>query len=267
MIAEIPEIFFSLEQKRFRHIRAIFDSYSLPYRQHSDPDYRAHILLKYEHIERVCQEMSGISRYFNMSEEEQAFTQSIALLHDIGRFEQFDTYGTYADAQSENHAAMAIRIIKETGLADEFDEIQFHLLERAILNHNLPVLDQHEDVQCRFYSGMMRDSDKLDIWRVTLQYNIFHTIKSEDFPSTYKVPEKLLTCFREQRIIPLTQVDSFYDSILFRLSWVYDLNFPYTLQEFNQREICPKLLAKLPPSSELENITMLVNDYIRQSLK
>lgn len=267
MKVELPEKFCSIEPERLQRIRAIYESYLLPFRRHNDPAYRDHILLKYEHIYRVCQEMEGISRYFNMNEKEQAFTQSIALLHDLGRFEQFDKYGTYADAESENHAAMAIRIIRQTGIVQEFTKSQFHILERTILNHNLPALDGSDETDVRFYSGLMRDSDKLDIWRVSLEYNIFHKLESADFPTEYKVSEELLACFRDQQIIPLKQVRSFYDSILFRLSWVYDLNFSYTLKEFSKREICAKILAKLPPSAELESIRGLVNDYIRESLK
>jgi len=42
-----------------------------------------------------------------------AFAEVIAWLHDIGRFEQFDRYRTFADAESENHAQIALRVIEK----------------------------------------------------------------------------------------------------------------------------------------------------------
>ena len=119
----------------------------------------------------------------------------------------------------------------------------------------------------RFYSGLLRDADKLDIWRVSLEYNIFHKLRTGDFPDRYEVPKELMECFSEGSIIRIEQVKSFYDSILLRLSWLYDLNFKVTLEEFSRRNIPARLLEKLPDSPDLRLIQEHVERYLSQRLK
>jgi hypothetical protein len=140
------------------------------------------------------------------------------------------------------------------------------IIYRAILNHNLPRIPKHEPHIVRYYSQLLRDADKLDIWRVSIEMNIFHKIKTEVQPDVYDVPEDLLQCFENDKIIVLDQVHSFYDSILFRVSWIYDLNFSYSIQQVKKRGIADRLIAKLPHSQALEKILAMVHSYMNRVL-
>ena len=42
--------------------------------------------------------------------------EAIAVLHDIGRFEQFFRYHTYSDSASVDHARLGADIIERTGI-------------------------------------------------------------------------------------------------------------------------------------------------------
>lgn len=227
-----------------------------------EEEYDNHIQLKEEHTGRVCAEIRLLGESQDMSEEELAFIEILAWLHDIGRFEQFDKYGTFADAESEDHTQIAIRVIEKLDLLKHFTLLQQEVIIKTILNHNLPQLSNTDPFLIDYYSRMLRDADKLDIWRVSLEYNIFHKLKTETFPDHYQVPKNMLQCFEESKIIKLKSVDSFYDSILFRLSWIYDLSFPHSFKMVQERDIIPKLLGKLPFSPELERISILSNKYI-----
>ena len=244
----------------------MFDAYAIPFLSHENEVCRQHIRLKYEHILHVCDEIQLLGRSFNMDPEELAFALSIALVHDIGRFEQFVKYGTYADAESESHALISVRIMDEIGISEKLAPEQIEVIRQSVLNHSKPAIPESATGQIRFYSGLLRDADKLDIWRVSFEYNIFHKLRNGEFPEKYQVPKELLECFSEGRIIRLGQVKSFYDSILFRLSWVYDLNFNLTLKEFNKRNISASLLDKLPDSPDLRVIQEHVDSYLLQRL-
>ena len=39
--------------------------------------------------------------------------EAVALLHDVGRFEQYKRYGTFNDRKSVNHAALGVEIMKK----------------------------------------------------------------------------------------------------------------------------------------------------------
>ena len=247
-------------------IKSFFIKYASAFRK-DDPVYNQHILLKQNHTAGVVREISQLSAALGLNPEETAFAEVIAWLHDIGRFEQFDTYATFADAESENHAEIALRIIEKNNLLLEFSASQIQIIERTIVNHNLKKLPDREPELVGFYSRLLRDADKLDIWRVMLKTNIFHTIKNELLPNFYPIPKKLLSYFEMHQIIPLDEVDTFYDSILFRLSWVFDLNFKATIEQFEDRDLTRKFLSKLPLSKELSDIEKWIGLYIENYIQ
>ena len=247
-------------------IRKFFQQYSSDYRKENDPVYNRHMELKQIHIEKVCDEIKKLGSFLGMKNNELAFAEVMALLHDIGRFEQFDRYRTFSDAESENHAEIALRIIEKEDLLHGIDELAGRIILQSILSHNLPVVPEHKHPLINFYSRLLRDADKLDIWRITLENNIFHKINTDFLSGIYDVPDILLSCFEQQRIITLDMVNSFYDSVLFRMSWIFDLNFLYTLQIAHERGIFDKLSAKLPGSEKLMKITLIIHQYLLSNI-
>jgi hypothetical protein len=256
----------TLDIQKQKKAAEIYEDYAAVFLSKEDPEFRDHIHLKYEHISRVRNEMLKLCKAIDMTEEQAAFADMLALLHDIGRFEQFERYATFSDAESENHSQIAWEIIEKTEIRKLFSEKQSLVIREAILNHNLPAVPSNASEEISFYSRLLRDADKLDIWRVTIRYNIFHRIKNGNFPDEYQVPEALLERFRNKQIIPLREVDSFYDSILFRISWVYDLNFSHSLEQFSERKIALQLLEKLPQSPSLDQISRLVAQFVKEKV-
>jgi hypothetical protein len=247
-------------------IKEAFRQYTQSFHKSGNEGYNRHMEIKQLHTARVCEEITSIGYSLGFDAGQLAFAQVIAWLHDIGRFEQFDKYGTFADAESENHAEIALRVIENKCLLKDFDPTTRKVIYRSILNHNVPQIPDNYPNAIDFYSRLLRDADKLDIWRIALEMNIFNTIKTEPLPAEYTVPEKLVACFTEGKIITLDKVESLYDSVLFRLSWVYDLNFRYTIEQVIERKIVRKLLAKLPPSVKLDFIESRVNSFMIDKL-
>jgi len=69
------------------------------------------IRLKIEHSYRVCGLCQQIARSLDLPEEEVDIAWLTGLLHDVGRFEQQRVYGTFADADSIDHAKYGARIL------------------------------------------------------------------------------------------------------------------------------------------------------------
>ena len=69
------------------------------------------IRLKIEHTYRVCGLCQQIARSLDLPEEEVDIAWLTGLLHDVGRFEQQRVYGTFADADSIDHAKYGARIL------------------------------------------------------------------------------------------------------------------------------------------------------------
>ena len=121
---------------------------------------------KEEHTLRVCKNIVLIGKSIDLERNELYLAETIALFHDIGRFKQFKTYGTFDDRKSENHAALGVKILKETRLLSCLSECEQNLICNAVEYHNLPKLPDNESPDCLLFSKLIRDADKLDIWNI-----------------------------------------------------------------------------------------------------
>ena len=97
----------------------------------------------------------------------------LGLLHDIGRFEQVTKYGTFKDSLSVDHAEFGADILFNDGLIKNFLSENFlnsnelmQLIETAVRLHNKFRLPENLCEPTLTYTKILRDSDKLDIFRV-----------------------------------------------------------------------------------------------------
>ncbi|MDY6911219.1 MAG: HD domain-containing protein, partial [Chloroflexota bacterium] len=135
-----------------------------------EADFQQNIILKEFHSYRVCHEILYIGESLGLKEEYLRLAESIALLHDIGRFEQYARHQTFADHLSVNHAEFGVAILRENKVLKEIDEAEQDLILRAIAYHNRANLPSDETDRCLFFSKLLRDADKLDIWQVFIDY-------------------------------------------------------------------------------------------------
>jgi len=77
-----------MEQQQLDKFKAWLDSYTAGF-YGDDAFVNANIKLKDEHSRRVCGEMLYLTRQLGLSDEQKLTAEAIALLHDVGRFEQF----------------------------------------------------------------------------------------------------------------------------------------------------------------------------------
>ena len=77
--------------------------------------------LKQLHSRRTCEEMLYLADELGLSENQKRIADVIALLHDIGRFEQFVGYRTYNDAKSVNHCLLGLDVLEKSAVFDGLD--------------------------------------------------------------------------------------------------------------------------------------------------
>jgi hypothetical protein len=223
-----------------------------------------HIELKCFHTSKVCENIIDIGRSFDMSHEQLNFVEILALLHDIGRFEQYQKYRTFDDSVSENHAVLGLKVLEKEKILYGFSDVQKEIIFRSILNHNTRSVPENEPDSIDFYSRLLRDADKLDIWRVSIEMNIIFKLQEEILPDFYTLPQPSLQSFKERKTLKLEEACTMYDTTIFRLSWIFDLNFIRSFEIFKERKIGQKLLNKVPHSDDLDQIGQLVENYIAE---
>jgi len=136
-----------------------------------DADLRRNMRLKEAHTLRVCKEAASIARALAISPEDLRLTEALVLLHDVGRFVQYARYRTFADRLSENHALLGLKILRQEKVLCRLSARSHQILRRAIRYHNQAEIPPVRDRRVLFFARLLRDADKLDIWRLMIDYS------------------------------------------------------------------------------------------------
>lgn len=225
-------------------------------------------LLKEEHTLRVCKEIVSIGREIDGAAGELVLAETIALLHDIGRFEQYARHGTFFDIRSENHAELGLMIIAREALLSGFEaEVQQIIIE-SIRHHNRAALPQQGQAEWLLYARLLRDADKLDIWRVVTEYyERAHQERNEaielDLPDTAEISEQVLADLKRRSIVQVQHLQTLNDFKLLQMGWVYDINFTPTCRRILERGYLEKIIGVLPTDFRIDEIYALMREHLR----
>jgi len=224
-----------------------------------------HIDLKVRHTYDVIGNIRIIAKDSGLSENDSQLAKTIALVHDIGRFQQFLTYGTFDDGLSVNHAELGIRVLEELKFFQILDgKIDPELIKQSVLNHNIPRIIYSPNERVMLFSKLLRDADKVDIWRLMTIRDVVFKILDQEQPDLYPVPEGILSSFLNGVAVPSYLAESLNDYRLLRLSWIYDMNFPSTFRLLIRKNYASAILSRIPPSEQLNEIAGIIRAFMHR---
>lgn len=173
-----------------------------------------------------------------------------ALYHDIARFDQYLTYGTFRDAQSFNHGAQAVKILKkENRLCEETPQNRAHVLA-AICLHNRFCLPKRLPENLISACALVRDADKLDILRIMDEhlakkpYNPTVVLSLPDDPLLHN--PKVITAALEEKVAAYADLRSVNDFRVLLGTWFSDLGFPQSRRLFIKAGHARNIIEALP---------------------
>jgi len=238
----------------------------------SDPDLRQNIALKEEHTRRVCSEILDIGKELGLNDEELRLAEVIALFHDIGRFGQYARYRTFVDVNSVNHAEHGVKMLRKNGVLNDLDESIRDMILQIISYHNRAALPQEETEKCLFFTKLLRDADKLDIWRVVTDYYRRKNGKRNgaielDLPDTPEISDDVYDDLMKGRIVDVTHLKNLNDFKLLQIGWIYDVNFAPTFQSIRGRGYLEMIREALPKSEKVEKIYSVAQSYLNKQTK
>lgn len=227
--------------------------------------------IKVRHTHRVVEEILLIGREAGLTGDELRLARIIALFHDVGRFEQFRKYRTFSDKKSENHAELGVRILKEEEVLKELDPRNSNLVLCAISNHNKFRIPEETTPECNFFSGLIRDADKLDIWRVLIDHyysangRANHALVLE-LPETPGISGEVHRSLMKREVVRMEHVKNVNDIKLLQVGWIYDINFEPTFRHILERGYLEKLRNVLPETKETAEIFGEIDRFIELRL-
>ena len=255
----------SIKKEILTDLKKWFTSYVHSF-QYDEPEVQQNIDLKKDHTIRVSKEILYLGKKLNLKDDELRLAEIIALLHDIGRFEQYARYKTFMDGKSENHAELGLKILKKSGMLESFEKNIKHVILKAIKYHNLPSLPHKETPTCLFYSKLIRDADKLDIWKVVTDYYYRKDAKKNgaielDLPDTQGFSKEILQDLKNKRIVDINHVKNLNDFKLLQVGWIFDVNFRPTIDCVKKRQYLEMIRGVLPRSKEIDSIFDIIQNY------
>ena len=260
----------NIEQKSVEDFKNWFSSYVQTFKD-DDKELQQNIALKEKHTLQVCKEILNIGKKLGLNENELRLAEIIALFHDVGRFEQYARYKTFMDRQSEDHARLGITILKRHGIFNGFNDSLKSLILRTVRYHNHAALPQNETEPCLFFTKLLRDADKLDIWRVVTDYyhrkdgsrNEAIELNLPDIPGFSKAVYQDLM---NKSIVDVNHVKNLNDFKLLQIGWIFDINFEPTIHAIISRHYLEMIREVLPESDKIQDIFDVIQIYLDHQL-
>jgi hypothetical protein len=228
---------------------------------------RRNIDLKVRHTYFVCENIVGIAKEEHLGDNDLMIAETAALFHDLGRFLQYSRYKTFRDSISVNHGRLGAEVLLENNILSSLPIHEQGLIINSVKFHNAFQIPSFEDPQNILFLMLIRDADKLDIWRIFAEY--FGGPEEQQasavglgLPDLPDYSKAILSCLYEKKLATLSGVNTLNDFKLMQLSWVYDLNFRHSFRLMAERAYIRKIAAALPQTEEIAGAISIINKFV-----
>ncbi len=229
------------------------------------------ISLKEHHTYRVRENIVEIANRLSLDSHQTILSEAIALFHDIGRFSQYEQYKTFRDSVSANHGVLGAETLLKENVLRDLPENEQELIIKAVKFHNAFSIPKKGNKNIIFFIKLIRDADKLDIWRVFIEFyespveNRASAVSLE-LPDIPEYSKDALSLLNKKQIVPLSRIKTLNDFKLLQLSWLYDLNFKPSFQLFLERDYLYRITAQLPQTAEIQEISCSLEEFVHQRI-
>lgn len=254
----------------FNHAKEVFEEYLNEYDREDEK-----IRLKIVHTYGVVKSAREIGHRMHLNEEDQQLAELIALLHDIGRFEQIRLYDSFSP-DTMDHAAFGAELLfeGEHPLIRRFldDRKYDEIICTAIARHSDFKLGGIQDERILFHAKMIRDADKLDNCRVKLEEAVEAMIgvcqeqagEGKISPKVWEACMKKESVLSENRVTP---VDYWVSYVV----QYYDLNFKETWQIMKEENYISRIIKRLDykdkdTREKMKLLEQQMNEYMEKIL-
>lgn len=233
------------------------------------------IFHKMNHTYQVVINAEYICNDIDLNDEDKDLAMLIALLHDIGRFDQAKQMKSFReDLTNYDHATLGVKLLFESGEIRKFIKTDKYdtIIKKVIANHSKYILDESnltekEKLHCK----IIRDADKLDSFRAKTVDDIFTmaNIYENDIEDS-QITEKVYNDFMNEKTIISKDRKTGIDIWISYIAFVFGLEFNSSLKLVEQKDYINKLFDRFNYRKEKEKMELLRNkalNYINDRLK
>ena len=229
------------------------------------------ILLKKVHTYGVIKAADYICTREELGAGDRDLALLIALLHDIGRFEQLRAYNSYDDDRFD-HARFGVKLLFEQGKIRDFiscadyDEV----IRQSIACHSMYRLPEIQDPRILLHCKIIRDADKLDNFRVKSVDSLeAHFNLPGEIIQKEGISENVLQAVRDHRCVRREERKTHLDMWVSYMAFIFDLNFSSSFRFIQEHDYINRCIDRMDYSEKntkesMEEVRRICLDYVQE---
>lgn len=237
------------------------------------------VIRKLEHIMRVAEISRKLAIDLKLTEEQIKLAELIGLLHDVGRFKQYQIFNENTNSiildtsEKFNHGEVGVEVLKKDNYIrkyikeNKYDEIIY----TAIYEHNRYELSRGLTEEKELFCKIIKDADKIDL--IYEGVDIYWKQEEEvQEIEAGKLSKEMLKDFYQYKLANNRNRVSKTDQILRFTSFVFDINFLYSFKVLKENnhisQMIDRFCYQLPETKvEMKKIKEIANQYVDQKVK
>ena len=228
--------------------------------------------LKIVHTHNVCSNITYIAKALSLTEDRVMLAEAIALFHDIGRFPQYEKYRTFEDNKSINHGSLGSETLIKEKILQELTGEERNLIVHAVKFHNVFEIPRLEDENIIFFIKLIRDADKLDIFRVFIEH--YESPEEQRASATAfglpDIPEyskEILERLYNKEKVSYSSLRTLNDFKLMNLSWTYTLHYKASYRLLLEKGYMDRIIEHLPAAEEINGVVLSLRKFLEEKLQ
>lgn len=210
------------------------------------------VKLKAVHTYGVVKAADYLASSLHLNEEDASLAKLIALLHDIGRFEQTkmssDVYDV-ADKMFFDHAEYGVKILFDENMIRKFleDKKYDDIIYKAIKNHNKLAIEDGLNEQELLHAKLIRDADKLDNFRVKLTESFKVLLGTDDTELIFNdtISDSVYNQFMNKSLVNISDQKTYLDRWSTYIAFIFDMNFDESLKYIKENDLVNKCFDRI----------------------
>ena len=221
--------------------------------------------LKREHTHRVMDNMRMLAEIKNLSEHETYLCEIIGLFHDLGRFKQYENFGTFKDDVTGSHGTIGVDLLKELEVLSALTDKEKNLVYKAIEYHNHLTVPENEDDEVTLYSHLIRDADKLDAYYLhTLENGRMY--KLEDYSNEKPYSNEIVEAIMKSRQADFRDIKYTHDLNLAIVALLFNIQMDASFEIIKRNDYMQRMFNQFPKDETMLKALNHCKDYVDKRL-
>jgi hypothetical protein len=181
--------------------------------------------LKLDHTHRVVEDARRVMAGEGWGLDDFQIGEATALLHDTARYSQLRDYQTFKDSDSFDHAAQAVKIIREQQWLKDLPDEDREAILIAVAVHNKRDVPAAVKGEALRLSWLVRDADKLDILHLLEQAVLDGSLERNPeiawgLQMKGAPDPKMIEAVEQGRTVSYEWIHCFADFVLIQVGWL-----------------------------------------------